>query len=184
MPTYAELKHNAYNLPIKLSRIYERQYTLGGLFCSCFTPVIGGEVLTDALLIQQTGVCLDFYPEGDDIKLKILTGMYIYIWQRLGNSLQYLLNKPFVNLLSEQLEINSLADLDNTFYKASLDALDNFCNWVYSNRKFSELELLYNSFPMDMRANIHIQKNQQLVSETSFSKIVNLMDNIRENGLF
>jgi hypothetical protein len=184
MPTYTELKQRAHLLPLKLSRVYERQYTLGGIFCSCFTPVIGGEVITDALLIQQTVTCLEFYSEGDDIKLLVLTGMYIYIWQRYGSTLQHLINKPFLDLLAEHLETTSLVDLDNVFYKASLDELDNFCNWVYSNRKFTELELLYNSFPADMRANIHIQKTQQPVGETSFSKIANYMENIRENGLF
>lgn len=184
MPTYAELKQCAQYLPNKLSKIYERQYTLGGIFCSCFTPVVGGEVFNDALLIQQTAYCLEFYTEGDDTRLMVMTGMYIYIWQRYANTLQYLINKPFLGLLADHLEISSLADLDYAFYKASLDELDNFCNWVYSNRKFSQLELLYNSYPTDMRANIHIQKNQQVASETSFSKIANYMENIRENGLF
>ncbi len=184
MPTYTELKQCAQYLPNKLSKIYERQYTLGGIFCSCFTPVVGGEVFNDALLIQQTANCLESYAVDDDTRFMVLTGMYIYIWQRYVNTWQYLINKPFLGLLAEHLEISSLVDLDNTVYKSSLDELDNFCNWVYSNKKFSQLGLLYNAYPSDMRANIHIQKNQQDACETSFSKIADYMENIRENGLF
>lgn len=184
MPTYAELKQSAQYLPRNLCKIYERQYTFGGMFCSCFTPVAGGEVFNDALLIQHTANCLEFYDEDDDTKYMVLTGMYIYIWQRYVNTWQYLINKPFLGLLAEHLEISSLVGLDSAFYKNSLDELDNFCNWVYSNRKFTQLELLYDSYPPDMRANIHIQKNQQAASETSFSKIADYMENIRENGLF
>lgn len=186
MPTFMVLQQQAWLLPEKLSKAYNKHYTLGGIFCSCApSQVAGDSVITDALLLHHTGKCLEFYPEGNDVKLKALSGMYVYIWQRYGSALQHLINKPFLDLLSDHLEVNSLVALDNTFYKSSLDELDNFCNWVYSNRKFTELEALYHLFPTDMRASIHIQKNQQPTSDISFSNAVtDFMDNVWNNRLF
>lgn len=186
MPTYMVLQQQAYLLPEKLSKAYSKHYTLGGIFCSCApSQVAGDSVITDALLIQHTGKCLEFYPGENDAKLMALTGMYIYIWQRYGSAMHHLINKPFLDLLSDHLEVTSLVALDNTFYKSSLDELDNFCNWVYLNRKFTELEVLYHLFPTDMRASINIQRNHQPTSEISFSNsVAGFMDNVWNNGLF
>lgn len=185
MPTFTELQQLAHFLPSKLRKTYEKHYTLGGIFCPCMPSVVGSEVISDALLIHHTAKCLEFYPEADDIKLMVLTGMYIYIWQRYGGAMNYLMNKPLLDILGEHLEINSLVGLDRIFYQSSFDELDNFCNWVYLNRKFVELELLYNSFPTDMRASIHIQKNQQPTGETTFTNTISdFIDNLCDKGLF
>ncbi|KTC85702.1 hypothetical protein Ldro_2027 [Legionella drozanskii LLAP-1] len=159
MLEYAELQNNAKIFPVRLAKAYAKQPLFGSFFTACFPTFIPNRVLTDAQLIQQIAEGLEYYTDASiTTKKLVLIGIYIYLWHQYDNNLQWLLNKPLLTMFQEQLGVNSLSSLDQTLYESSLDKLSDFSYWVFSNRRFRDLQALYEAFPAEMQGRIYTQR--------------------------
>src|SRR5436190_6234484 len=112
MSDFSILQEKAGNLPNKLIRYYKKNYSYGGIFCTCVQPWISNDAIIDARLVCMTAFCLDHYSGAtDDLKLVVLKGMYFYVWQHYKSTLQWFSHNPFITILREHLEIEGLEDL-------------------------------------------------------------------------
>lgn len=181
MPNFTRLQNKAMFLSRKLNKSYIEKH--GGIF-SCF-PWCGPseKIMDDVDLIMRTADCLDNYKVTDAEKFLVLQGIYIYAWQHYEGNLQWVLNRPFLTLLSKHLEIDSLAVLDDTTYNESMGALATFCKWVFRYRQYTQFKELYEAFPADMQATIGASRVKQPAADSIWNNISNRVSS-SVNGLF
>ncbi|ASQ45424.1 hypothetical protein [Legionella clemsonensis] len=193
MPMYEDLQHNAKNLTVLLTHALGKQVTYGGLFCTCLPSLTNQQLFNDADLIQQIAECLDFYrgitSAGKAItphtRYLVLVGIYLYVWYQYDSLLQSYLNKPLLKLFQQHLGITSLNELKPEFYKACLEELDDFCNWVYEkSNQYQQTYKLFQAFPTNMQGNLHTQKEQITASLSWDNLFSGLMTRIGIKGLF
>lgn len=193
MPMYESLQHDAKNLTELLTRAFIRQFSYGGLFCTCLPTVTNQQLFNDAKLIQQTAECLDFYTgktySGIIItthtRYRALVGIYLYIWYQYDNLLQSYLNKPLLELIKQHLGFNSLDQLEPEFYRACLEELDDFCNWVYEkSNQYQQTNKLFHTFPTNMQGNLHTQKEQLSASVSWGNLFSGLVTKVGIKSLF
>lgn len=166
MPYYEVLKQKSLRLPERLGRRYAKEFTLGGLFCSCFGSTMGESIKFNAQLIQNIAKCLAYYPFAEETKLAVLIGIHIYVWQNYEQTLQLLLNKPLLETLARDLEVYNWREIDSETYDLAFKELELFCQWVFENNQCIELSDLYRMFPTDLIANIHSQRYQSREEES------------------
>ncbi|ARG97927.1 hypothetical protein [Legionella micdadei] len=153
MLEFAELEQNAKAFPSELVKAYKKKNSL--FFFPCLAPVVPGYLLADAQLIQRIAENLRFYPSSIQTKKSVLNGIYIYFWSQYNTTLQWFLHKPLFNLMKRNLGINSLSDMELSIYEESLDKLSDFSYWVFRNRHYHEMKLLFEAFPPEMQGNIY-----------------------------
>jgi|GEM_PF-4023618 len=164
MSNFSELHQKAVDLPFRLSqsRANNSYATWSSIFCACLPALSSNtRVDDDANLLRLSARALNKHPTfTKDEKYLALLGMYIYVWQRY-DTLNQLTNSGFLGILSQQLNVASLKEIENSHGMRSLNALDNFCQWV-GQQKDTLVEELYKAFPVDILAQIYDQRQRYL----------------------
>jgi hypothetical protein len=105
-------------------------------------------------LIQLVAEGLMHYTAKIETKKNVLVGIYLYVWQNYQDPWQQWTNNPFLDILSEDMEVKSMKEMDHQDMTDSLKALREFCTWVYRNQMYTELSGLYKAFPADIMGRI------------------------------
>lgn len=106
--------------------------------------------------------------EFEDFKTKALVGIYLIKWSNYNSSVAYYLNKPLVDFFQRDLEIQSPVKMDKRMVDSSLDALSQYCSYVYENRSKPIYADLNRQLGTTIQVNIHNIKNAKFTDDSSW----------------
>lgn len=166
---------NFTRLQLKAEKLYQRVTTTSStssfwpnfFACACLPAIRpDSKIYQDANLITLTARILKSYEAEDDLKLKVLIGMYCYVYNTY-EGFQKVINMNFLTILSEHLDGMSPETLSVKLRKDSAEALEVFCTWVIQNQSYVETMDLYRAFPPNMRDQIRNMSRELTSSDFS-----------------
>jgi hypothetical protein len=183
MPEFTTFLQNAKNLYKKLTRHFMKQQGCMSFF-SALIPNNGA--LEDACTISKLAYSLE---ETDDkyllnyieklpksavdhkeiveFKTKVLIGIYLIKWSYYNSSVVHYLNKPLVEMFQLDLEIQSPIEMDEWMVDASLQALSQYCSFVYENRHKEKYADLHEQLGSMIQVDIHSVRNLKFAEDSS-----------------
>lgn len=111
------------------------------------------------------------HEEFIDFKARILVGIYLLKWSNYSSTMTYYMNKPLIELFQKDLGIESLADMDARVADASLEALSQFCSYVYENRRISLYADLSKQLGATIQLDIHKIRKDKVTESSSWSGV-------------
>ncbi len=185
MPEFAEFLQNAKKLYRKLTRHFMSQQGCMSFF-SVLVP--NNSALKDASTISKLAHSLEetddkhlrsyiekipkcFIVDQNDFeefKKKVLVGIYLIKWSQYSSSVTYYLNKPLVELFQLDLEIQSPIEMDEMMVDTSLQALSQYCSFIYENQHNPIYADLNQQLGATIQVDIHTIRNLKFTEDTSW----------------
>lgn len=104
----------------------------------------------------------------EEFKKKVLVGIYLIKWSQYSSSVTYYLNKPLVELFQLDLEIQSPIEMDEMMVDTSLQALSQYCSFIYENQHNPIYADLNQQLGATIQVDIHTIRNLKFTEDTSW----------------
>lgn len=201
MPEFTEFLQNAKTLSMKLTQHFVRHQ---GCFSFFSTMVPNNSAIEDAFTIsllaesleQSNDEHLKSYFEGihklsfandnefENFKTNILVGIYLIKWFKYDSTVNYYINKPLIKLFQKELDLESPGEMDDRLAEAGLDALSQYCSYVYQNRKKPAYSCLYKRLGASIQLDIHKTRKSNFTEDSSWYGVyVELMHTVGMNKM-
>ena len=182
MPEFATFLQNAKNLYKKLTRHFMKQQSCVSFFAAL---IPNNGALEDACTISKLAHSLEEtddkyllnyieklpksavidHKEIEEFKTKVLIGIYLIKWSYYHSSVAHYLNKPLVELFQLDLEIQSPIEMDERMVDASLEALSQYCSFVYDNKHKEIYADLHEQLGAMIQVDIHSVRNLKFAED-------------------
>ncbi len=188
MLEFTSFLRDAKKLSEKVTKLFiSKQGCIG--FFSALAP--NNSAIEDAAVISLLAQCLEksnddalknyiekipecsfiSHEEFIDFKTRILVGIYLMKWSNYSSTMAYYANKPLIELFQQDLGIQSLEDMDVRIADASLEALSQFCSYVYENRHISHYADLSKQLGVTIQLDIHKVRKEKCTESSSWCGI-------------
>lgn len=159
MVTYFELQQKAQALPKALSYRVNCTNTFGCFFT--LPSVFSDASMNHAQLIHLCAKELEEYSQPEDTKCKVLIGIYLVVWSYHNHLMTEWWGSNLVFLLQNHLKVDSPVHLERGLICESLNALSEFCSWVYEERDSKPEKMhLYTCLPVAIQVDIYRLKTE------------------------
>lgn len=189
MPEFADFQQNAKQLSKKLMHCYMEQRGCFSFFSAIIPQLTDHSAIDDAHTIGLLADGLETEYDDDllvfinnhtlltvlntrelaEYKNKVLIGMYLLTWSQYTSSVVTFLNKQLVELFQRDLQIQSPGEMDEFFFDSCLNALSQYCSFIYQNRNQQQFELLNQRLGISIQVTIHTVRNAKLNNNSIWS---------------
>lgn len=151
MLEFTEFQQNAKNMPGKFMRCYSAYQGCLSFF-SALMPTTSQlhDIYTISLLASSlndendrslliylnsiTGPSNMSLKDFNEFKSKILAGIYLLMWSHYNSLVTSYLNRSLIQMFQADLQVNSIESMDRVLFDESLEALSQYCSFIYENR--------------------------------------------------
>lgn len=188
MPEFTSFLQDAKNLSKKVVQYFVNKQSCIGFF-SALIP--NNSAIDDASTISLLAQCLEqsndeslknyietipdhsFLSDDEfiDFKTRILVGIYLMKWCNYSSTMAYYTNKSLIEFFQHDLGIQSLDEMDIRITDASLEALSQFCSYVYENNHISLYADLSKQLGATIQPDIHKVRKDKCTENSSWSDV-------------
>lgn len=188
MPEFASFLQDAKKLSKNVTQYFISKQSCIGFF-SALVP--NNSAIDDASTISLLAHCLEqssdeplknyiekipecsFISEEEfvDFKTRILVGICLMKWCNYSSTIAYYTSKPLIEFFQQELGIQSLNEIDVRVADASLEALSQFCSYVYENRHISLYADLSRQLGAAIQPDIHKVRKDKCTENSSWCSV-------------
>ena len=186
MPEFAIIQQNAKKLSGKLTRHFISNQGCMSFF-SAMVP--SNSSIEEAITIGMLASTLDEandkalqnyieaipvyseinFKELEDYKKKVLIGMYLMKWfDYNSSSISSYLSKPLIEFFQSELEIKSPNEMDEQTIDESLEALSQYCSYIYANRRHQVFAELNQRLGISIQVDIYQTRNSKFIEDSTW----------------